>query len=92
MKDAIGIIAGNGVTVTHFNLPDHNPKPSTARGKRRHSNRTDDKKKQAEAAWNRNRSNNKSKKQKALEDRVNRNNEIEFRKPKENKWKHDFNR
>lgn len=32
-------------------LPQHNPMPRTDRGKRRHENRNDTQKKQAEAAW-----------------------------------------
>lgn len=41
-------------------LPEHNPKPSTERGKRRHNNRNDARKKIAESSWNKSRSTNVS--------------------------------
>lgn len=47
-------------------LPEHNPKPSTERGKRRHHKRNDDRKKVAEKAWNTGRSSRPSRFQQAL--------------------------
>lgn len=39
-----------------FGLPEHNPKPSTRRGKRRHNQRPESDKRRAERAWNEQRS------------------------------------
>lgn len=47
-------------------FPNHNPEPSTARGKRRHAARDDGGKKRAEAAWNKDRSKQKSRYQERL--------------------------
>lgn len=57
---------GTGCTSRNDGLPPHNPRPSTARGKRRHANRGDGAKKAAEAAWNRGRSTQESKLQRQL--------------------------
>lgn len=42
---------GLGVIYKQLGLPDHNPTPSTSRGKRRHEKRNDDQKKIAKTAW-----------------------------------------
>lgn len=59
---------GYGVPDANFQpgLPEHNPRPSTERGKRRHHNRNDGQKKAAESAWSRARSTKISKKQEQL--------------------------
>jgi len=44
--------AGQGCLTRNDGLPDHNPTPTTKRGKRRHDARSDDQKKRAEKAWN----------------------------------------
>lgn len=58
-----------GVGATNFvvGLPEHNPKPRTERGKRRHANRNPERKKIAESAWEKGRSTRLSKKQKELQ-------------------------
>lgn len=47
-------------------LPDHNPSPSTERGKRRHAKRSEGQKQHALAAWGCGRSTRRSEKQEAL--------------------------
>ena len=49
-------VSGDGAKSQQAGLPTHNPMPRTDRGKRRHANRNDTEKKQAEAAWRRERS------------------------------------
>ncbi len=58
---------GNGCINYGSGLPEHNPSPSTERGKRRHSKRNDQQRKHTEAAWGRSRSIQKSELQKVLE-------------------------
>lgn len=58
---------GNGCVNYNIGLPEHNPQPSTERGRRRHAKRNDQQRKQAESAWNRGRSNQKSKLQEELD-------------------------
>lgn len=59
-------LIGVGCTSKRSGLPNHNPAPSTTRGKRRHSNRNDSQKKHAEKVWDAPRTNRKSRYQKAL--------------------------
>jgi hypothetical protein len=51
-------IGGSGCELYARSNPggEHNPKPSTERGKRRHEARNDDKKKRAQKAWDTGRS------------------------------------
>jgi len=41
-------------------MPEHNPPPSTERGKRRHQNRNDADKQRAESTWSKTRSSSES--------------------------------
>ena len=59
-------IYGIGCTVYNSGLPEHNPKPSTERGKRRLAKCNDSQRKQREAAWGRSRSVTPSKLQRKL--------------------------
>ena len=58
--------AGVGCTSRRDGLPDHNPTPSTERGKRRHNKRNESDKNRAERAWNTGRTIRESRYQKAL--------------------------
>lgn len=49
-------VVGTGCKTMNDGLPEHNPKPSTERGKRRHAKRSEDAKNAAEAAWGKGRS------------------------------------
>jgi len=64
---------GSGCTSRNDGLPPHNPRPSTPRGKRRHSNRSPERKKMAEAAWERDRSKQESRYQRKLMESNSRN-------------------
>ncbi len=57
---------GTGCTTRSTGLPDHNPRPSTPRGKRRHAARSPGQQKAAEEAWSRGRTTKESKYQKRL--------------------------
>lgn len=57
---------GSGCLGREGGLPVNNPKPSTARGKRRHAARSDADKKRAENIWEGPRSTRKSRYQKAM--------------------------
>jgi hypothetical protein len=57
---------GSGCPVTVFTVPEHNPKPSTARGKRRYAALDADRRTRRERMWGAPRSNTPSKKQLSL--------------------------
>ena len=62
----MGHYVGSGCTNRQSGLPVNNPRPSTARGKRRHEARNDGQKKRAEAIWEGPRSTKLSRYQKVL--------------------------
>lgn len=49
-----------------YSYPNHNPRPYTERGKRRHANRSEGEKNRAEKSWETDRSKNQSRYQKML--------------------------
>lgn len=62
-------MTGDGCVNRISGLPEHNPKPNTERGKRRHNNRSGESQKMAEASWNRQRTNKMSRYQTAMNSR-----------------------